>query len=393
MPIFAPRRRHRWNALCVILLAWGGLLAGPAARAQNPQGLVVDWLYEVDQYVPDQDTSNRLEAAQRSLLRVLSRTTGLVSIPRTPVIVEALSQPQRYYAKYVYFNPSAVDSQRRERIDNAKMADQTDLAVRFSFQTEAIKQLAREAKLPNWWSRRPLTLAWIALASAEGREIVNPNQTDLNSVLNREAARRGLNVLIPSMDLQDVLLVSPAVVWGKFTDLLDEASARYQAQYYLVGRFSVQEVLGQRFYTGEWLARSENKEDSRFLRGVSFEEVARVGVDMAAQRILDRHLVFGDTVSRHDLVVSGVGSLEAYAQLLDYFQSLEFVDGVTPQEINSDALSLSLESVAGRDQLQQLLVDDGRFQPMTDLADADVRGSVYPPQPQTKTLLQWWSDP
>ena len=91
----------------------------------------MDWLYEVDQYVPDQDTSNRLEAAQRSLLRVLSRTTGLVSIPRTPVIVEALSQPQRYYAKYVYFNPSAVDSQRRERIDNAKMADQTDLAVRF----------------------------------------------------------------------------------------------------------------------------------------------------------------------------------------------------------------------------------------------------------------------
>ena len=39
---------------------------------------------------------------------------------------------------------------------------------------------------------------------------MNPSQTDLNSVLNREAARRGLNVLTPSMDLQDVLLVSPS---------------------------------------------------------------------------------------------------------------------------------------------------------------------------------------
>lgn len=403
MPIFVQRRCHCWNALCVLLLVWGGALTGPPAIAQNPQGQVVDWLYEVDQYVPDQEASNRLEAAQRSLLRVLSRTTGLVSVPRTPVITEALSQPQRYYAKYVYFNPSAVDPQRRQRIDNAKITDQTDLAVRFSFQSDAVKQLAREANLPNWWSRRPVTLAWIVLATAQGREIVSPSQTDLSSELNREAARRGLNVLIPSMDLQDVLLVSPAVVWGKFTDLLDEASQRYQAQYYLVGRFSVQEVLGQRFYTGEWVARSENAEDSRFLRGVSFEEVARAGVDMAAQRILDRHLVFGDTVSQHDLVVHGVDSLEAYARLLDYFESLEFVDGVTLQEIQGDALALSLQSVAGSDQLRQLLEDDGRFQSFGAdfgaesgaefgaVIGAGLGRAIKPRQHQTKTVLHWRS--
>jgi hypothetical protein len=175
---------------------------------------------------------------------------------------------------------------------------------------------------------------------------------------------------------------------------LDEASARYQAQYYLVGRFSVQEVLGQRFYTGEWVARSGNTEDSRFLRGVSFEEVARTGVDMAAQRILDRHLVFGNTVSQHDLVVKGIGSLEAYAQLLDYFESLEFVDGVTLQEITGDALALSLQSLAGLDQLRQLLVDDGRFQSPEAGVDIGTGFSelVLPGRQQTKTVLQWRSD-
>lgn len=366
--------------------------------AQNPQGQVVDWLYEVDQYVPDQGAVNRLEAGQRSLLRVLSRTTGLVSIPRTPAVTQALSQPQRYYGQYVYFSPSAVGSQRRQRIDNAKIANQADLAVRFSFQSEAVKQLVRQAKLPSWWSRRPSTLAWIVLDTAQGREIVDSSQTEMVNALSREAARRGLPVLIPSMDLQDSLLVSPAVVWGRFTDLLDEASARYQAQYYLVGRFSVQEVLGQRFYTGEWVARSGNTEDSRFLRGVSFEEVARTGVDMAAQRILDRHLVFGNTVSQHDLVVKGIGSLEAYAQLLDYFESLEFVDGVTLQEITGDALALSLQSLAGLDQLRQLLVDDGRFQSPEAEAEAGVdigtgfSELVLPGRQQTKTVLQWRSD-
>jgi hypothetical protein len=398
MPIFVRRLCHCWNALCVLLLALGVLLSGPFAMAQNPQGQVVDWLYEVDQYVPDQGADNRLEAGQRSLLRVLSRTTGLVSIPRTPAVTQALSQPQRYYGQYVYFSPSAVGSQRRQRIDNAKIANQADLAVRFSFQSEAVKQLVRQAKLPSWWSRRPSTLAWIVLDTAQGREIVDSSQTEMVNVLSREAARRGLPVLIPSMDLQDSLLVSPAVVWGRFTDLLDEASARYQAQYYLVGRFSVQEVLGQRFYTGEWVARSGNTEDSRFLRGVSFEEVARAGVDMAAQRILDRHLVFGNTVSQHDLVVKGIGSLETYAQLLDYFESLEFVDGVTLQEITGDALALRLQSLAGLDQLRQLLVDDGRFQSLEAEAEAGVdigtgfSELVLPGRQQTKTVLQWRSD-
>jgi hypothetical protein len=133
---------------------------------------------------------------------------------------------------------------------------------------------------------------------------------------------------------------------------------------------------------------------------VSFEEVARTGVDMAAQRILDRHLVFGNTVSQHDLVVKGIGSLEAYAQLLDYFESLEFVDGVTLQEITGDALALSLQSLAGLDQLRQLLVDDGRFQSPEAEAEAEAGVDigtgfselVLPGRQQTKTVLQWRSD-
>jgi len=366
-------------------------LAAPAGATQKAQGQPLDWLYEVDQYVPDQEANNRLKAAQRSLLRVLSRTTGLVSIPRTPVIAQALNQPQRYYAKYVYFNPSAVDPQRRARIDNAKVADQADLAVQFSFQFDAIKALARQAKLPSWWSRRPATLAWIVLDTAQGREIVDSSQTRFGNALNREAARRGLPVMIPSMDLQDSLLVSPAVVWGKFTDVLDQASARYHVEHYLLGRFSVQEVLGQRFYTGEWVARSENAEDSLFLRGVSFEEVARTGVDMAAQQILDRHLVFGDIVNQHNLVVQGVDSLGIYAQLLGYLQSLEFVDGVTLFEINGDELELGLQSVAGRSQLQQLLVDDGRFQAMATDTDFDLGTSLNPLQNESKAVLRWRS--
>ncbi len=400
MPIFVSRPRFLWKALPVLLVAWSGLLAGPWAVAQNSAETLGDWLYEVDQYIPDQEANNRLAAAQRSLLRVLTRTTGLVSVPRTPVIVQALKQPERYYSRYVYFNPSAVGEQQRQRIDNApEDAAQADLAIRFSFQAQAIKQLLRQATLPSWWSRRPASLAWIVLDTAQGRTVLDSNAVDFDRVLQRAAAQRGLPVLLPTMDLQDSVLVTPTAVWGKFTDVLDQASARYQVPHYLVGRFSVQEVLGQRFYTGEWLVRSGNTEDSRFLRGVDFDEVARTGVDMAAQQQLDRHLVFARTVNQHDVVVTGVDGLAAYVQLLNYLQSLEFVDAVTLLDVRGDALALGLQSVAGPEQLKQLLLDDGRFQFPASLASTEVSPDQVSDHvaegktaPGSQTLLQWRPD-
>ncbi len=81
--------------------------------AQQTRGQTVDWLYEVDQFVPDQSDRARLAAARRSLLRVLSRTTGLASIPRSATVAKALTSPERYYTKYVYFDPRDLDAEQR----------------------------------------------------------------------------------------------------------------------------------------------------------------------------------------------------------------------------------------------------------------------------------------
>jgi hypothetical protein len=69
---------------------------------------------------------------------------------------------------------------------------------------------------------------------------------------------------------------------------------------------------------------------------------------------------------------------------------------VTLQEITGDALALSLQSLAGLDQLRQLLVDDGRFQSPEADAEIDIGTGfselVLPGRQQTKTVLQWRSD-
>ena len=342
-------------------VAWSVLANVATAMAQEPSDQNTQWLYQVDQYVMDQSEQTRRQAAQRSLLRVLSRVSGLVSVPRNASITQALANPERYFAKYVYFDPKGVDPNGLNRIDNAKESDATALAVRFTFQPAMIKQLARSAKLPIWWSRRPLTLVWLVLDEPDGRLVVDQGTVSIRSALDYAAHQRGLPVLLPAMDLDDSLLVSTGVVWGKFTDVLDQASDRYDAGQYLVGRFSVQEILGERFFTGEWLVRSEDGDTSRFIRGSDIDTVASIGIDMAAQSVLDQHLVFADAQRQHELVVSGINDIRAYSSLLDYLQSLEFVDDVMLLSMRRNTLKLRVNTAATDEQLHSLLVDDGRF--------------------------------
>lgn len=347
--------------LCAAVV-WSVLANVATAMAQEPSGQNAQWLYQVDQYVADQGEQTRRQAAQRSLLRVVSRVSGLVSVPRNGAITQALRNPERYYAKYVYFDPTEVGANGRNRIDNAKERDATVLAVRFTFQPAMIKQLARSAKLPTWWSRRPLTLVWMVLDEPDGRSVVDQGAVSIRSALDYAAHQRGLPVLLPAMDLDDSLLVSTGVVWGKFTDVLDQAAERYDAGQYLVGRFSVQEILGERFFTGEWMVRSQGADTSRFIRGVDIDTVANIGIDMAAQGVLDQHLVFADASRQHELVVSGINDIRAYASLLDYLQSLEFVDDVVLLSMHQDTLRLRVDTAATDEQLRNLLLDDGRFE-------------------------------
>ena len=347
--------------LCAFTMVLLMLSLSPSVVAQQTRGQVVDWLYEVEQFVPDQSDRERLAAAQRSLLRVLSRTTGLASVPRSPTVAKALITPEHFYTKYVYFDPRDLDIERRGLIDNASSGANASLAVRFDFQPAAIKQLARDAQLPTWWSRRPLTMVWMVLDGPSGRRVVNHSAGELRSELNARAKQRGLPTILPLMDLQDSVRVNSAVVWGKFTDVLDRASERYTASQYLLGRFSVQEILGQRLYTGEWLVRSGDGESSQYLRGVDRDNLVRAGIDMATRHVRDQHLVFTDTLRQHFLVVHGITGLRAYAGLLDYLRSLEFIDSVMLLGLQADTLTLRVNTVATDRQLRALLIDDGRF--------------------------------
>ena len=352
--------------LCFCLLLSITSNASSAAESQD------DRLYRVDLQVADQSEDTRRVAAKDALLIVVSRLTGLASIPRSDIVNSALNSPDRYYSKFDY-----VRGQSRDRSPQV-------LSIRFTFQVKSVLALVRQAGLPIWWTKRPQTVVWVVVDEPGQRRILGADDSSsLVQGLLTQAVLRGLPVALPLMDLDDSILVSASDVWGKFTDALNVASERYGAAQYLIGRFSVQEILGKRLYSGEWqLMQVQPGENSsnvpnsntpsafvavgvRGLQAQNIEGVARSGVDMAATSLAEEYAIFGRNPQNHEISVSGLDSLQSYSKLVAYLQEFEFVERVDVLALQGNVISLQIFSSATLDRLLSLLAMEGRLTNLT----------------------------
>jgi hypothetical protein len=90
--------------------------------------------------------------------------------------------------------------------------------------------------------------------------------------------------------------------------------------------------------------------------------------------------VFADAQRQHELVVSGINDIRAYSSLLDYLQSLEFVDDVMLLSMRRNTLKLRVNTAATDEQLHSLLVDDGRFARAAEATDVELGAQTKAPE-------------
>ena len=165
----------QFRFLMAVAAAFGSVLAADSARAVAPG------FYEAEVEVADQSAFMRRNAARAGLERVLIRLSGTAPLPAEPVLREALSQPERYYDRYLVV---------------------ADDRLKLFFTPSAVLELIDQAKLPLWPLRRPPAIAWLALEANGARQIVRGGHP-LAAALVAEARRRGVEARLPLMDLRD----------------------------------------------------------------------------------------------------------------------------------------------------------------------------------------------
>ncbi len=299
----------------------------------------VGTLYTAEVPLDPNASQPREDAYRMALYDVLLKVSG-ATLANDPVRMETLFPEPALFV--VQFQPGQDDT----------------LIV--TFDGAAIETVLRNAGQTVWGSERPLTLVWLAIDWGGGeREILAAADTaedQIDTLLNAErtellrerlaaiAERRGLPIVLPLLDSEDLERVTYADIRGGFDEVILAASERYQANSILIGVVDAEAVEPNRwrYYFGP---------DRRDWRGEP-EQIVPLVADMLAAEFA----IQGDAPLRTvALTVAGVDTVDAYADLQARLREIRVIERLAIERVDGDRISYSVDVRGGGERLGRAL--------------------------------------
>jgi hypothetical protein len=316
-------------------LAVGMAVLGLSALAVAVE---MESLYTVQVPFDPSETDAQNLAYQTALTEVLVRVTGTTAIAEWEQLADLFPNPGRFVLQY---RPGEDDT------------------LEVSLDGPAIENVLRQAGVGIWGSDRPLTLVWVAVDWGQGeREIIaaddperrpgDARSIDRNRLLRERvteiATHRGIPVLFPLLDIEDLENISFTDIWGGFDDLLLLASARYEAETVLVGRIRAGSPVMNRW---TWYLGGE-----RMSWTGETEEVMHLLADTLAARFKIDSRSPMETIR---LTISGIDSVNAFGKVQRYMENLRGVDRVMIESVAGDRIIYRIRIQGGIERLQRAL--------------------------------------
>ncbi|MBL4827241.1 MAG: DUF2066 domain-containing protein [Spongiibacteraceae bacterium] len=311
----------------------------------------VNGLYGTRIPVLSQSERSLRTASKLGLKDVFIRVSGSESVVNQAQIAAAIDNADTYIKQFRY-----------QRTRNPGDESQ-QLFVMLEFEREQVDTLLREAGLPLWSSNRPSVLVWVVVEDREGRRFASADSDpELIDAIRTHAARRGLAIKLPLLDLEDNLLVSPDQLWQLSPESTQTIAQRYQSDTVLTGR-ATQLTNGQ--WLGSWLYQFNQKQlrfdgdagDIENYIGASLNQVA----DLLAA---DYAIVRANTADSGVLMrLSGISDFNDYAQAINYLENVAAIRYANVIDIQGDEIIVRLKADGLLQQLQQSFALDKRLQP------------------------------
>lgn len=298
----------------------------PAASAATVSGL-----YDAAQPVQGSQDAAFVQALKTVVVRVSGQRDAAARLG------SALNDPRRYVQRY-------------------GMTANEVLEV--GFDHLSIDRLLAEVGLPIWGHERPLVLVLLGIETVEGAlhwvgaDLPAPER----EVIAQVAAERGLPLRWPVMDEQDraaAASASPAA--------LMQVAQRYGANAALLGQ--VREGAARwTLVTGEGGAHAAG----------GLEE----GVHLAADTFARVFAVPASASNTVQLEVTGIDSLDAYAQTLNYLEGLTLVRALALEQVSGETMRFRVAVRGDASTLQRAIGLEDRLVPMHDAQPAPASGAT-----------------
>lgn len=307
------------------------------------------------------------EGLMQSFEQVVVRASGQRNALVNPLISQQRKRLKDYVGQYGYIE---ADGKRWLEV---------------TFNQEAMERLLRQANLPVWGSLRPLTLVWLVQEENFKRELVTDSAFILEQAqVSQIMQERGVPMLLPLLDLDDITAVDQADVWGLFLEPVLQASARYEADQVVLAKLyqldGEEYQLSWHFYplssepdktpnawtqgeikgklpkvVAEWWHQMSDALGERFATRASNAQADHVAIaiynltDLSRVLAAEKSLANMAMVSQVELQqVDGNQSIfkvHLLAPAEDFFQALKLDQQLEPMALNSEPEPQAMESV------------------------------------------------
>jgi hypothetical protein len=316
-------------------------MASAASAAQDP--------YAAEVPVADDGLEARNAGIRAAFSQVLTQLTGNPDAASRPAAVAVADTAPTLVQQFGY---------RLEQDPDA--GSQRYLRVRF--EQRAMDRLVRDLGLGAWRSFSPKLVLWLAQEENGQRALFGLAEApQVLRTVQQQATRRGIELRVPLLDLQDLGQVSAADVWGGREEQLRSGSRRYGSELVLSGAM----LPAGDNWRFRWMLIDGDRVD-RFDGPVAeLADGIGSGIDAAADVLVSRYAPTGDDGWQSVRVrVLDVATLAQYARLSSYLGEQDAVRDLAVLEASDDELLLQLDVRGGDQVLEQLLSFGGRLEPL-----------------------------
>lgn len=341
--------RSRIAEICKSYLLLLALLVGP----DFAHALAMDTLHQAQVPVRSQSKADRDDAIQAALAAVVVKLTGSSRIAEIPGINEVLKKAPQLVQQYRYAE---------KRVG---LAVKQELWV--AFDAAAVNQVLQNAGVPVWGRMRPALVVWLAIDDGPRRYLLGGDERpEITAAMIERASQRGLPLVTPLLDMEDRAKLNFTDVWANIPDKVRAASERYQSEAILVGRIS---GTKEGVWRGKWNLTLGANNSNWESKGVSIQEAAVTGMDMAAETLARRYAqVFQAENDNVELTIMDVANPEGYAKVTQYLQSLDGVAAVAVAAVQGTTVRYQVTMQTNPEALSKIIGFSNILLPAQDTA-------------------------
>jgi hypothetical protein len=320
-------------------------------------------LYEAQVTLKNRSEVVRRDGFKQALTHVLIKLSGDRKRPLQAAIQNELKQVDSLVTEYKYLTaPSAV---------------QQVLSV--PFDEGAVNDLLARLQLPLWNKNRPTLLGWVMLDLKDQQTVITEDQSTEADLLEEQAKQRGLPLLFPLMDLEDLTTLTATEVINGSKEPVKKIAKRYGVKHVLVG-WLLKTLNG---WQGQWRLYIAEEEMAFNSNQPQLEEALTESINRAIDEMAKRLVttmpvnpppppppLWGTgALEEFEVLVTGVPTLQDYAKVADHLKNLAVMEDLQVLRIQPGEVKFRVTVKGGKAVLRQILSRGTLLIPRTNKAD------------------------